>query len=209
MAQEVKSSNTPLNIIQSTKLTSQSLTGCTPAIRKLYDTSKSDVIQDHQRAHLIPDPELDDISDTGLPEGRDLEVHAQNSDMATSELLVKLRKLKLRNKILLCKDNLITITWVRNPWLFYVRRSNFIRQLDALEKDLNEYAEQAKILHSASTFDWADGRICIGRQLEESSQNQLCADNIQTEPGKDAFEYKRVQILRLATTGKILKYLYI
>ena len=125
--------------------------------------------------------------------------------MSKSELLVKLRQLKLVNKIQICKDNLIVITWVHNPSLFYVRRSNFTRQLDSLEKDLTAYAEQAKILYSATNFDWDEGRVCIGRQLvEPSNKAQRCVGTIE-ESGKDVFEYKRVQILRLAEKGKILK----
>ena len=54
--------------------------------------------------------------------------------------------------------------------------------------------------------DTLEGRICIGRQLVEPSSNaQRCVVAIEAESGKDAFEYKRVQILRLAAKGKIVK----
>ena len=174
---------------------------CSQAIKIMYQGAKSDIIQNHQKAHLNPDPELEELSDTGLPKEKDLERHSQNSNIPPSELLMKLRTLKLKNKIEMSDDNLVVITYVYDPEHFYVRHAKFSRQLSSLEKEITTYAEQAKILHSSSKFEFVEGRICIGRQLSAPVLNDINITEAvrDVHSGKDFFEYKRVQILRYAT----------
>ena len=181
---------------------------------KLYEASNSEIILNHQRAHLIPDPKLEDLSDTGLPNEEELgkrmngiASQLENSSMTPADMLRTLRLLKLKNKAESSQDNRVIITWVYNPTHFFVRHANFDRQLEQIECELGKYAEEIKVLHSSTAFDMVEGRICIGRQLVEAPQiDEIGMAAPKTDAGKDFFEYKRVQILRIATKGKIPGY---
>ena len=191
---------TPKNLINST-VQYQPSTECSPSIKNMYHASKSEIIQNHQRAHLNPEPLLEELSDTGLPSEEDLKQHSQNSNVSATKLIMQFRLLKWKNIISMSNDNIVVITWVNSPSSFYIRRSNFSRQLSALEKEIAAYAEEAKVLHSVNNLEIVEGRICIGRQLSDPTNQTMKAlkDKNFVHTGKDSFEYKRVQILRFAT----------
>ena len=173
---------------------------CPIEIKKLYQMSIADVITCHQVAHLKLDPDINELSDTGLPNKEDLKKHSELTNISTSELLMSFKHVKLQKWRENNLENTVIVSYAYDPSCFYVRISKFAKQLIALENDIHEYAEQAKVLHSGNNFEFEEGRLCIGRQLTGFNHDSgIYSVNTDIHGGKDIFEYKRVQILRHAT----------
>ena len=173
---------------------------CPLDIKKLHQKTISEIITFHQVAHLKLDPEIDEISDSGLPNEEELKKHSQKTDISVPDLRTKFRYLKLQKYIENNCENNVLITFAYDPSCFYLRNTKFTKQLLSLENDIHEYAEQAKIVHSANAVEFKEGQLCIGRQLAGSNQDSgIYSVNAEIQGGKDTFEYKRVQILRIAT----------
>ena len=174
---------------------------CPIEVKKLYQNSLLEVINSHQVAHLKLDPAIEELSDSGIPNEEELKKHSEVMNLSTTELLTRFKYMKLQKTIENNADNTVILSYAYDPSCFYLRIAKFAKQLIALEKDIYEYAEQAKVMHSGSNLEWEEGRLCIGRLLMGFNQDSGIYSSVNNEiqSGKDTFEYKRVQILRQAT----------
>ena len=173
---------------------------CPMEIKKLYQKSILDIFTSHQVAHLKIDPDIGEISDTGLPNEEDMKKHSLQTNISVAELQMKFRYLKWQKSLETSTDNTVILSYAYDPSCFYVRNAKFAKQLIYLENDIHEYAEQAKIVHSGNKIEFEEGRLCIGRLISGSSHDSgVFSVNTEIQDGKDTFEYKRVQILRQAT----------
>ena len=87
----------------------------------------------------------------------------------------------------------VKVTCVYDPGYFFVRHAKFFKQLNQLESELFEFAEESKSFYSRSDFHPNVGRLCIGRI---SQGTKMDANNI--EDSHETFAYKRIQIQRVA-----------